>query len=81
MPGNFKHLLQLGLQATTDTRHFITAASRGSADGAGPDPEKVDPGTSEVNPVRRDVIDNVGRRYLVDDVWSVMGYFRFLLTF
>lgn len=73
--------LQLGLQATTDTRHFITAASRGSADGAGPDPEKVDPGTSEVNPVRRDVIDNVGRRYLVDDVWSVMGYFRFLLTF
>lgn len=74
--------LQFGATATTDTRHFITSASRGKADAvAGGDPMRVDAGTSEVNPVRRDVIDNVGRRYLVDDVWSVMGYFRFLLTF
>jgi len=74
--------LQLGVNATTDTRHFITSASRGDADAvAGGDPERVDPGTAEVNPVRRDVIDNVGRRYMVDDVWSITGYFRFLLTF
>jgi hypothetical protein len=31
--------------------------------------------------VRRDVIDNVGRRYAVGDVTNVTGYFRFLLTF
>ncbi|MBK8262122.1 MAG: hypothetical protein IPK80_12405 [Nannocystis sp.] len=74
--------LQLGVNATTDTRHFISSASRGDADAVqGGDPERVDPGTAEVNPVRRDVIDNVGRRYMVDDVWSLTGYFRFLLTF
>ena len=54
---------------------------RGDADAGGSDPERVEPNTAEVNPVRRDVIDNVGRRYLVDDVFTVTPYFRFLLTF
>jgi hypothetical protein len=68
----------------TDTRHFVTFAGRGDAnrDGAGgTDPETVEPGTREVNPVRRDVVDNVGRRYVVDDVLDMHAYLRFLLTF
>ncbi len=74
--------LSFGVQAMTNTRHFITMAGRGDSSASpGGDPERVDANTIEVNPVRRDVIDNVGRRYLVDDVWSVTGYFRFLLTF
>lgn len=74
--------LNFGVQAMTNTRHFITMAGRGDSGAtAGGDPDRVDANTAEVNPVRRDVIDNVGRRYLVDDVWSVTGYFRFLLTF
>ncbi|MEZ4380515.1 MAG: hypothetical protein R3A79_04160 [Nannocystaceae bacterium] len=73
--------LSVGVQALTNTRHFITMAGRGDADAGGSDPERVEPNTAEVNPVRRDVIDNVGRRYLVDDVFTVTPYFRFLLTF
>ena len=73
--------LSIGVQALTNTRHFITMAGRGDADAGGSDPERVEPNTAEVNPVRRDVIDNVGRRYLVDDVFTVTPYFRFLLTF
>ncbi len=70
--------LRIGVNLTSNTRHFITSASRGS-DANGND--AVDPGTDEINPVRRDVVDNVGRRYLVDDVIQVMPYFHFLLTF
>lgn len=77
--GKFAHL-QIGANISTDTRHFITAATRGDAAG-GPNDDRVDPGTREVNPVRRDVIDNVGRRYAVDDVLTAMGYVNFLLTF
>ncbi len=74
-------VLAFGVDSRTDTRHWITNASRGKA-GAGPgDPNLVEPNSVEVNPVRRDVIDNVGRRYAVGDVLNVMGYFRFLLTF
>lgn len=75
-------VLMFGVNGSTDTRHWISNASRGkaSADPSG-DPNLVDPNTKEVNPVRRDVIDNVGRRYAVGDVLNVMGYFRFLLTF
>lgn len=75
-------VLMIGADARTDTRHWITNAGRGNgklnADG---DPNLVEPGTAEVNPVRRDVIDNVGRRYAVGDVFAVMGYFKFLITF
>lgn len=73
--------LAIGAMLSTDTRHFITAASRGkaTADPAS-DPKLVD-SDKEINPVRRDVVDNVGRRYAVGDVLSAMGYFRFLLTF
>ena len=73
-------VLMFGVNGSTDTRHWISNASRGKASLQG-DPNLVDPNTSEVNPVRRDVIDNVGRRYAVGDVLNVMGYFRFLLTF
>jgi hypothetical protein len=73
-------VLMLGMNSSTDTRHFISNASRGKA-ALGGDPNLVEPGSAEVNPVRRDVIDNVGRRYAVGDVLNVMGYFRFLLTF
>jgi hypothetical protein len=74
--------LMLGVNISTDTRHFITSAGRGNADtSSGTDPDRVEPGTAEVNPVRRDVVDNVGRRYLVDDVIDTYGYLRFLITF
>jgi hypothetical protein len=72
--------LQLGVNMSTDTRHFVTSAGRGDASG-GADNERVEAGTTEVNPVRRDVVDNVGRRYVVDDVLSAMGYLNFMLTF
>ncbi len=73
-------VLMLGADARTDTRHWITNAGRGNGKLQG-DLNLVDPGTAEVNPVRRDVIDNVGRRYAVGDVFAVMGYFKFLITF
>lgn len=70
----------LGVTAQTDTRHYLTFANRGNAKG-GNDDKRVEPGTREVNPVRRDVVDNVGRRYVIDDVLDMYGYARFLLTF
>ena len=76
--------IQLGVRANTDTRHFITFTSRGDADaatGSGLDPDRVDQGTVEVNPLRRDVVDNAGRRYAVDDVIDLHGYLRVLMTF
>ncbi|MEX1365568.1 MAG: hypothetical protein AB1Z98_20740 [Nannocystaceae bacterium] len=74
--------INLGTKLSTDTRHFVTFANRGDAGAsAAGDPDRVDPGTVEVNPVRRDVVDNVGRRYVIDDVVDVHGYLRVLLTF
>lgn len=74
--------LNLGVKASTDTRHFVTFTNRGDADASGTgDPDRVDQGTVEVNPLRRDVVDNVGRRYLIDDVVDVHGYLRILMTF
>lgn len=72
--------LMLGARLSTETRHFLTTANRGNPSRAG-DPDRVDEGTEDVNPLRRDVIDNVGRRYAIDDVLSVVGYARFMLTF
>lgn len=72
--------LMIGVTAQTDTRHYLTFANRGNAKG-GNDDHRVEPGTREVNPVRRDVVDNVGRRYVIDDVLDMYGYARFLLTF
>lgn len=69
--------LSLGTELQSDTRHFLTFADRGDTG----DNDLVDPGTTEVNPVRRDVVDDVGRRYVIDDVLSVAAYLRFLLTF
>lgn len=72
--------LNLGVNFQTDTRHFVTSAGRGNAQG-GVDDDRVEVGTREVNPVRRDVVDNVGRRYMVDDVFDVYAHLRLLLTF
>jgi hypothetical protein len=72
--------LNFGANVGTTTRHFLTASARGDADRAG-DPDKVDFGTDDVNPVRRDVVDDVGRRYAIDDVLRVNVFFNFLLTF
>lgn len=70
--------LTVGADINTNTRHFVTSASRGvDLD----ENDVVDAGSAEINPVRRDVVDNVGRRYLVDDVINVTPYFKFLLTF
>lgn len=74
--------INLGAKLSSDTRHFVTFANRGDAEASsGGDPDRVDPGTIEVNPLRRDVVDNVGRRFVVDDVVDVHGYLRVLLTF
>ncbi len=70
--------LMLGARFRTNARHFITFADRGK-DKNGND--RVDPDTNEVNPVRRDIVDNVGRRYLVADVLDIYPYLNFLLTF
>jgi len=72
--------LAFGVNVQSDTRHFLTFTNRGSAQG-GADDDRVEDGTREVNPLRRDVVDNVGRRYLIDDVVDLHGYARFLLTF
>lgn len=72
--------LALGVNVQTDTRHFLTFTSRGRAEG-GADDDRVEAGTSEVNPLRRDVVDNVGRRFVIDDVVDLYGYARFMLTF
>lgn len=73
--------MNLGADLNTDTRHFLTFADRGKSAGSGSDDDVVEPGTDEVNPVRRDVIDNVGRRYVIDDVLNVYAYLNFMLTF
>ncbi len=76
--------LGIGFNLNTDTRHFVTAASRGDADqpgSGGTNPDEVEAGTTEVNPVRRDVVDNVGRRYAVDDVFDMHAYLRLMLVF
>jgi hypothetical protein len=70
----------LGVNVLTDTRHFLTFTNRGDADG-GLDDDRVEAGTTEVNPLRRDVVDNVGRRYVIDDVLDLYGYARIMLTF
>jgi hypothetical protein len=72
--------LNFGVNMTTDTRHFVTAASRGKGDRTG-DPDLVDPDSADVNPVRRDIVDQVGRRYAVDDVFNVHAYLNFIVTF
>lgn len=72
--------LALGVTVASDTRHFLTFTNRGRAKG-GVDDDRVEEGTREVNPLRRDVVDNVGRRYVIDDVVDLYGYARFLLMF
>ncbi len=72
--------IALGVNVSSDTRHFLTFTNRGSAKG-GADDDRVEEGTREVNPLRRDVVDNVGRRYVIDDVVDLYGYARLLLTF
>lgn len=70
----------VGTRLLTDTRHFVTFAKRGDAAG-GADDDRVEPGTTEVNPLRRDVVDNVGRRFAVDDVIRFHGFMNLMATF
>ncbi|TPV93032.1 MAG: hypothetical protein B7733_22635 [Myxococcales bacterium FL481] len=72
--------LVVGANLGTTTRHFVTSADRGDPGTTG-DPDVVEAETTDVNPIRRDVIDNVGRRYAVDDMLNVRGFARFWLTF
>ncbi len=72
--------LNFGADLKTDTRHFLTATTRGDG-GASGDPDVVEPDSIDVNPVRRDVIDNVGRRYAIDDVLRVVAFANFIITF
>jgi hypothetical protein len=69
-----------GVTLQTDTRHFLTFTNRGDAKG-GTDDDRVEPNTQEVNPLRRDVVDNVGRRFMIDDVLDTYAYARFMLMF
>jgi hypothetical protein len=77
--GKYARLI-LGANVGTDTRHFLSRANRGNPARSG-DPDVVELGSVDVNPLRRDVIDNVGRRYAIDDVLSVVGYLQFWMTF
>ena len=72
--------LNFGVDLTTNTRHFVTTASRGDGSASG-NPDLVEPDSVDVNPVRRDVVDAVGRRYAVDDVFNVNAYLNFIITF
>ena len=72
--------INFGVDMATDTRHFVTSASRGDGSLSG-DPDLVEPDSADVNPVRRDVVDNVGRRYAVDDMFNINAYLNFIVTF
>ncbi len=72
--------LNFGVDMKTDTRHFLTTTSRGDGKASG-DPNIVEPDSVDVNPVRRDVVDNVGRRYAIDDVLLLTGFANFIVTF
>lgn len=77
--GKYARLL-VGANLGTDTRHFLSRANRGNPTRSG-DPGVVEPDSVDVNPLRRDVIDNVGRRYAISDVVSAVGYLQLWLTF
>ena len=72
--------LMFGADVKTETQHFLTDANRGDAEAFG-DPNIVEANEIGVNPVRRDVVDNVGRRYAISDVFNVVGWTTFMLTF
>lgn len=77
-------MVNAGLRIIGDTSHFVSMASPGDPDrtgSGGVDPDRVEAGTSEVNPLRRDVIDAPGQRYAVDRVLDVNGYLRVLVLF
>lgn len=71
--------LNFGVDLRTDTRHFVTSDRRGDP-SLGGDLDTVDE-PNEVNPMFRPIVNNAGRRYLVDDVFNVNGYFNFIVTF
>lgn len=74
--------LNFGVDMKTQTRHFLTTASRGDGNrDPNGDPEVVEADSIEVNPARRDVVDTVGRRYAIDDVLMLTGFANFIVTF
>src|SRR5690606_15892073 len=70
----------IGVDLKSDTRHILTAETRGDPTLTG-NPKTVEPNSIDVNPLRRDVIDNVGRRYAIDDVISLTTYAHLILMF
>lgn len=72
--------LMIGADLQTQTQHYLTNASRGDPDQSG-DPDIVEPDQPGANPIRREVIDQVGRRYAIGNVFNVVGFANFLLTF
>lgn len=72
--------LMLGADLKTETQHYLTNASRGDPKASG-DPDVVEPDEVGANPIRREVVDQVGRRYALGNVLNVVGFANFLLTF
>lgn len=72
--------LSLGTDLKTETQHYLTNASRGDPKASG-DPDVVEPDERGANPIRREVVDQVGRRYALGNVFNVVGFANFLLTF
>jgi hypothetical protein len=72
--------LNFGARLRTDTQHFLTYETRGTPELSG-DKDTVDPNTRDVNPLRRDVVDNAGRRFAIDDVVDLTAFANLMLTF
>ena len=70
----------IGTRLSTDTQHLLTAANRGDPTNSGAS-DKVEANSVDVNPDRRDVIDNSGRRYAIDDVLTIQGFANLIMTF
>lgn len=61
--------VDLGVRFGWEQSHLISTADLGQ-DSIGDDNDVVDPGTDEVNPLHAPVIDAVGHRYRIDDVFT-----------
>jgi len=74
-------MVNLGVRVVGDSSHFVTFTPHGDASGSGADDRVVEPGTTEVNPLYRGVVDAPGNRYAVGDVLSIDAYLRLLILF
>ena len=72
--------IQVGTNLRTDTRHFLSATSRGDPTQFG-NSKTIDANSTDVSPLRRDIIDNAGRRFAIDNVLDISSFVSILLTF